>query len=219
MKNIVPFPFGGLRVSLVVLLLGTVPALHAAKDAELAPVLAKPGKLLKEDSFADSALSREWGVAKGEWLVKDGILIAKEKTEDKHAGVCALNLLNHNSIIRFSYRLIGAKALTLSFNHAKGHLFRVSLGAESITLSKDKDKADTSAKPLQLAKVEAPKNGAEWTTIQVEMLGQKVAVTTDSGLKLEGEDAALDVDKTGYRFVISGESAELDGVKIWEHAP
>lgn len=219
MKQIVPSSFGCLRASLVIFLLGTASALHAAKDADLAPVLAKPGKLLKADSFADTALNADWGVAKGEWLVKDGILIAKEKPEDKHAGVCALSLPNRNSIIRFSYRLTGAKALTLSFNHAKGHLFRVSLGAESITLSKDKDKSDASAKPLQLAKVEAPKNGAEWTTIQVEMLGKKVAVTTDSGLKLEGEDAALDVDKTGYRFVISGESAELDGVKIWEHAP
>jgi len=193
--------------------------MYAAKDAELAPVLAKPGKLLKEDAFGAAALSGEWSVAKGEWAVKDGVLIAREKPEDKHAGVCALNLPNRNSIIRFSYRLTGAKALTLSFNHAKGHLFRVSLGADSITLSKDKDKSDAAGKPLQLAKAEAPKNGAEWTTIQVEMLGQKVAVTTDSGLKLEGADTALDVEKTGYRFVISGESAELDGVKIWEHAP
>ena len=55
--------------------------------------------------------------------------------------------------------------------------------------------------------------------MQVEVKGAKVAVQTDNGVKIKGSNPALDVDKTGYRFVMKGESLSLDDVKVWNVAP
>ena len=51
--------------------------------------------------------------------------------------------------------------------------------------------------------------------MQVEMVGNKVVVMTDNGLKVTAENARLDADKPNYRFVMRGESIKIDDVKIW----
>ncbi len=192
---------------------------HAAKEAELATILTKPGKELANDAFKGTALAESWKVAKGDWQVREGALVARELKDDKHAGVCALEVPNKDSIIRFSYRLQGAKSLSLSLNHAKGHLFRVILTANSVVVNKDKDKKDPSSTGGPLGKAELKGEPTEWHTIQVEMLGSQIAVSGDSGLKIQANDPALDVPKTGYRLVIAGESAEVAALRVWEAAP
>jgi hypothetical protein len=197
----------------------SVPHAHAAKDADLPPQLAKPLKQLEKAGFEQSSLPANWKVAKGDWQVRDGVLVAKEKADDKHAGVCAIELPNGDSIIRFSYRLQGAKSLGLSLNHAKGHLFRVNLTESALVVNKDKDKKDSASNVEQLGKADLKGDAAVWRTVQLEMLGSKITVTTDDGVRIEAAHPALDVQKTGYRFVISGESAELDDVQIWAAGP
>ena len=53
----------------------------------------------------------------------------------------------------------------------------------------------------------------------IEIKGEKVTVQTDNGAKVEAGNPALDVDKTGYRFVMTGESVRLDDVKVWDVMP
>lgn len=191
----------------------------AGKGTELKPILAKPGSILAEEAFTGSSLAKTWNVAKGDWQVHDGALVGKEKTEDKHAAVCALAVPNHDSIIRFSFKLDGAKGLSLSYNHAKGHLFRVSVSPTVVTVATDKDKNDANSKSEPIGKAETKFEPGQWYTMQVEVKGQKVAIQIDNGVKIEGSNAALDVDKTGYRFVTTGESLALADVKAWAAAP
>ena len=190
----------------------------AGKSADLKPVLAKPGSVTVDDSFNASALAKPWAIAKGDWQVRDGALTGREKKEDAHAAVLTLGQPNRNSILRFSFKLDGTKGLGLSFNHAKGHLFRVNITADGVTLLKDKDKKDPASKGEQLGKAAGKFEQGEWYTMLVEVQGGKVSVQADNGVKLTGANPALDVDKTGYRFV-TGASVALDDVKAWEAQP
>jgi hypothetical protein len=191
----------------------------AGQGTDLKPILATPAKVTAEDTFTGTALAKTWSTAKGDWQPRDGTLVGKEKPEDKHAAVCALNVPNHDSIIRFSFKLDGARGLSLSYNHPKGHLFRVNVTPTAVTVATDKDKNDPNSKAEPIGKAETKFEPGQWYTMQVEVKGQKVAVQTDSGVKIEGSNPALDVDKTGYRFVTTGESLVLANVKAWDVVP
>lgn len=205
-----------MKSALLIALSLTLPATFAVagKNADLQPKLAKPGKVTVEDHFA--SLSKDWRPAKGAWTVQEGTLVGKEKAEDKHAAVCALNVPNHDSIIRFSFKLDGAKGLSLSYNHAKGHLFRVKVSPGSVSVATDKDKKDPASKAIPLGETKTKFEAGQWYTMQVEVQGQKVVVQTDNGVLIEGTHPSLDVDKPGYRFVTTGESLALADVKAWE---
>jgi len=205
---------------LTTLLVALSPALaFAGKGTDLKPILPPPGKVAAEDSFSAAALGSNWKVAKGDWQVKGGALVGQEIAADKHAAVCALNVPNHNSVIRLSFKLDGSKTLAVSYNHAKGHLFRVNITPGSLVVQTDKDKKDPNSKAEQIGKAEVKFEPGQWYTLQIELKGQKVAVQTDNGVKIEGSHASLDVDKTGYRFVTAGASVALADVKAWEVAP
>ena len=189
-----------------------------AKSANLTPSIAKPGTATVDESFAASELGKLWTVAKGNWKVRDGVLVGSEKKEDSHAAVLTLSQKNHDSIIRFSFKFDGTDNLSLSYNHAGGHLFRVNIAKDGVTVMKDGDKKDTSIKAAQMGKAEAKFEQGKWYTMLVEVQGTKVSVQTDNGVKISAAHDALNVDKTGYRFVVRGASVALADVKAWDIA-
>ena len=126
-----------------------------------------------------------------------------------------LNQPHRDAIVRFSFKLEGAKNFNLSLNHPKGHLFWVAIAEDGLTLSKDKDKKDPASKAVQLGKASGKFETGKWHTLQLETKGGKVLVQADNGAKVEGSHAELDVDKTGYRFVLKGESVRITDVKVW----
>lgn len=188
----------------------------ADKAADLTPVLNQPGKLVVDEKFAGGALPSSWGGVQGDWQVRDGAVVGKEKASDEHAAVLFLNRPHRDAIVRFSFRLDGAKGFNLSLNHLKGHLFRVAVAADGLTLSKDKDKKDPKSKAVQLGKASGKFETGKWHTLLMETKGGKVSVQADNGAKVEGNHPELDVDKTGYRFVVRGESLRLSDVKVWQ---
>ncbi len=190
--------------------------LKAEKGSELKPVLVKPGKVVLEEKFDGSSMPKGWAAAKGDWQVKDGAIVGKEKVEDKHAAVLNIAKPFKNSAVQFSFKRDGAKGLHLSLNHAKGHLFRVVITDAGISLNKDVDKKDPASKAAVLAKAEEKFVPGKWYTVLVEMQDDKVVVQTDNGVKLEGSNPGLAIEKTGYRFVTQGESVLLDDLKAWE---
>lgn len=190
----------------------------AAKDADLKPILGTPGKATVTNALAGDTLDKTWSIGKGDWQVKEGTLTGKEKASDNHPAVCMLGVPNHDSIIRFSFKFDGTDLLALSYNHPKGHLFRVSVSPTGVSVSTDKDKKDPNSKAVSLGKAEAKFETGQWYTLLVEVKGAKVAVQTDNGVKIEGADPSLDVDKTGYRFVTRKESLLIADIKAWEAA-
>ncbi|HTM51994.1 MAG TPA: family 16 glycoside hydrolase [Bryobacteraceae bacterium] len=196
--------------------LGMAALLYGAKGVDLKPALTSPGKLVFEDNFSSGSLAKPWTAAKGEWQVRDGVLTGKEKKEDKHNAVLNLAQPNRNSVIQTSFKLDGAKLFHLSYNHAKGHLFRVIVVPTGISINKDKDVSDPQSKGGVLAKSDTKFEPGKWYTLMVEVQGDKVTVQTDNGVKLSARDAALDRDKINYRFVTAGETLSISGVKVWK---
>ena len=208
-----------LVVLTIVALLFQPSSSHAAKGAELKPALAKPGKLVCEESFAGKELPKRFTANKGDWQIKDGALTGKEKKEDEHAAVLTLAEPNRNSLIQFSFKLDGASGFNLSLNHAKGHLFRIPITSDGLSILRDKDKKDPNSKGETLGKAEGKFASGQWHTLLVEIKGDKVCVQADNGVKLEASHKELDVDKTGYRFVTRGQTLLLDDLKVWQAAP
>ena len=187
----------------------------AGKNTPLQPTLSKLGTVLAEDAFDAPQLAATWTHPKGDWQIVDGALVGKEKAEDKHAGVLALNKSIHDTIVAFSLKLDGAKGMDLSFNHPKGHLFRLVVSPEGFIIRTDGEKGNAEVKPVELARASAKFEPGKWVSFLVEVKGSKVAVQTDNGGMAEGTHPSLDVDKTGYRFVVRGESIGLDDFKAW----
>ena len=187
----------------------------AEKAADLKPLLNQPGKLVVDEKFAGDALPGSWGGVQGDWQVRDGAVVGKEKAADEHPAVLFLNQPHRDAIVRFSFKLDGAKGFNLSFNQLKGHLFRVTVAADGLALSKDKDKQDPKSKVVQLGKAAGKFEAGKWHTLLLETKGGKVSVQADNGAKVEGSHPELDVDKTGYRFIVRGESLRLSDVKVW----
>lgn len=189
---------------------------YAAKNAALTPILAKPGKTVFEQNFDSGSLDKPWAVAKGDWQIVDGAIVGREKAEDKHAGVLSLALPNKDSIVSFSIKLDGAKGADLSFNHAKGHLFRLGIAPDGLTLRTDADKKDKSIKSVALGKAGVKFEPGQWVTLLVEVKGNQIAVQTDNGAKIAGSDSRVSTAKVNYRFVVKGAAVAIDDLKISE---
>ncbi len=218
--------------------------IFAAKDADLKPLSAKPAKVIAEDVFASEKLTETWKVAKGTAAVKDGALSLAFKEEDHHPAVLMLGVPNHNSIIKFSFKMEdAAKGFSLSYNSDKGHLFRVLVTGEGFIVVKDaeKDKSANKAKGAKQGKDAPPpaptaaaapkgKGKANVKEASIAKAEGKIAAgewhtmlvevqgtkvaVQIDSVKGEGSHAEIDVEKNGYRFVTAS-SLTLDDVKAW----
>jgi len=168
------------------------------------------------DEFDRAELGSKWSVAKGSWTIVDGAIVAKELKSDMHAAVLSFNHPNHNSVVEFSFMLDGNKSFNLSFNKARGHLFRVAVAPDRIAVTLDKDKKDPDSKAQRLAATKATFEPGKWYTLRVTVDGETVTVTTDNGVKLTAQHADINQPKPNYRFVMTGESLKLDNLKIWD---
>src|SRR5262245_23182696 len=65
-------------------------ACRAEKNADLKPTLIPAATASVKESFDASVLPANWRVNKGDWQVKDGTIVGKEKAEDMHAAVLTL---------------------------------------------------------------------------------------------------------------------------------
>ena len=190
--------------------------LMAEKNAELTPVLVKLGKPSQSDSFDSKSLSKQWAANKGEWKIDDGVLVGKELASDKHAAVMTWKLPNRNSVIRCSFQLKDTNFFHVSLNFEKGHLFRIMINQSGMILRTDKNNRKAKNKPVTLAQVKGKIEPGKWYTLQLEMQGEKVVAQIDNGMKVEGHHPSLDADKTGYRFVMKGDSLLLDDMTAWK---
>ncbi len=188
----------------------------AEKNAEIAPKLAKLQSPTVTETF-DSPLSKVMSGVKGEWTVADGVLVGKELASDKHAAVLNYQKSNRNSVVRFSFKLDGeTNGFNFSLNHAKGHLFRVTVTPNGMSVNLDKDKNDPASKAVAMGSAKAKFEQGVWYTMQIEMIGDRAVAQVDNGASVEVSSPAIDVEKPNYRFVTKGDSLSLDDLHIWE---
>jgi len=207
-----------LTASLVTSLLLAAPG-RAEKDADLQLLISRAGKPLLQERFDGSKLPKSWVANKGEFQAREGVIAGWEKKEDNHAAVLTLQKPFKNAILRFSFKRDGVTGFNVSLNHAKGHLFRILINDDALTINKDKDKKDPNSRPEVLGKADGKFPSGQWQTLQIEIVGNRVAVQADNGTKLDVRHPALDVEKTGYRFVMKGSTLLLDDVNVWEVQP
>jgi hypothetical protein len=162
-------------------------------------------------AFETAALPEGWTAAKGDFSVVDGVLVGKELAADKHPAVLAIPDPHKSSSISFKVKFDGAKGFSLSYNYAKGHLFRVNFDQAGLVLMLDKDKKDPASKQVVLAKNDLKPVAGEWVEMTCKVEGEKVVVTC-GGVTLEGSDPKVSAEKDGYRFVVKGESISFDDV-------
>ena len=205
------------RLCLAVLfLMPCSPTILADKNTMLQPQISEPGNAATQLTF-DQALDTSFVPVKGEWKIVDGCVTGKELAADKHAAVLNYQKKNRNSVVRFSFKLDGTTTgFHFSLNHAGGHLYRVIVTPQGVTINLDKNKKEAASRAQMLARAAGNFEQGKWYTMQVEMLGEKVAVQTDNGLAIQASHPTLDTDKPNYRFVMKGESLSIDDLQVWQ---
>jgi glycerophosphoryl diester phosphodiesterase len=172
---------------------------------------AVAGEPVLKSDFSASTLPEGWAAMKGEWKVVDGTLVGGELASDKHAAVFSIPDPHANSTLRFRVRIDGAKGFHLSYNHPKGHLFRIRYADGVASLATDKDKKDPASKGEVLATATVNAKPGEWIGVTCEVQGDQVKVNF-GGATLSGTHESLAKEKTGYRFVVQGASVVFDDV-------
>jgi hypothetical protein len=177
------------------------------------PALSDRGKLLFSDEF--NGTTPGWVAPKGAWEVANGALKGAERPDDHHAAVRRHPLQYHDAIFEFAFRFDGAKALHLSINNKDGHVCRLVMTPTSMTLQTDKP-AKLDVKPEKLATVNTTIAPGEWHKVVVEVRGKRMTAQLDGKQAITGENARVDVEKGDFGFPVSGVSASIDYVRVYE---
>jgi hypothetical protein len=197
------------------------PAARAADSdtaAEKATVMTVRGKVLFRDALSEP-LGSGWVTAKGKWEVVNGAIQGTEVPSDQHAAAARHPLKFRNAVIQYSFKLDGAKATSLSLNDAKGHVCRVVITPQDVSVRKDDhDKTGPDkAALIQLRKVAI--EPGRWHTLLVEMQGPEMLARIDDETVAFGSNAGVDVEKTNFGLIVSGASVSLKNLMIWEAEP
>ncbi len=191
-------------------------AADPAAPAAPQTVMLIPGKLLLNDPLG-TAFSSDWKVAKGRWEAVDGAMRGAEIKEDMHGAVARRNLELKDAVIAFSFKLDGTKMISLSLNGAKGHISRVRIAPNGVTVQKDDQdgkKGDDKAAVLNTAAVTI--EPGKWHTMVVELRGADILATLDGKQTAFGSHPTIAAAKANFGLTVAGESASFKDFKVWE---
>ncbi|MDF1656556.1 MAG: hypothetical protein P1U58_03020 [Verrucomicrobiales bacterium] len=174
-------------------------------------VFSVQGEEPKVEDFSSGQIPQAWKGMKGAWAISDGAMSGKELAADNHGAVFMIPDPHTDSSFSCRFQVNGAKGFGLSYNHEKGHLFRVRINAAGVQLSLDKDKKDPTSKPISFGKVDVEIEPGEWYDLTCTVKGDTVTVEC-AGEELSGTHEKLKMGKTGYRFTVAGESVLVDDI-------
>jgi hypothetical protein len=191
-----------------------------AADASAEPktLLAERGKLLFSDDLS-AAPSKEWRAAKGKWEAVDGAWRGEEVPADMHPGVIRHALKFQNAIFQYSFKLDGAKQITLSINDEKEHVCRVLIRPNGFTVQKDDHDHEGPDKGVVFQTITTPVKAGEWHTLVVEILGQEMLASLDGAKVGFGSHELIGAQKANFGFTINGQSASFKNLRVWEALP
>ena len=182
-------------------------------------LMTTPGKVLLSEPLA-AGLGMKFKAAKGKWEAVDGATRGAELKADMHGAAARISADMKDVVIQFSFRLDGAKGISLSLNAAKGHLCRLQISPTEFSVRKDKqDKNNAADKGVVLDTKQASIKPGEWHTMTVELRGADMLATLDGRETAYGSHDAIDKAKANLGFTVSGESASFKNLTVWEAAP
>jgi len=199
-----------------------LPFASAAEEPKATPepklLMTERGKVIFEDPLTKPFDSR-WKAGKGKWEIVDGVMKGVEVKDDMHGAVVRTNVPFTNAIIRYDFKLDGAKQTSLSINDSKGHVCRVLIRADALIVQKDDSDGKTGPdKAVQLHLLKA-KIDTGWHTVQIELCGKELLASLDGKEVAFGEHETLDRPKTNIGLTVAGESVYFRNLKVWEATP
>ena len=198
---------------------------HAADLQVPSTLMNEVGKVLLADDFSSPTLDARWTQPKGQWRIVDGALKGLEIEAQKYAGHTKTQFtFGRSSVIRYRFKMAGAKKTGINIDGAKGHLCRVIIEPHGFIVQKNGSSTDPSdpARLLDAAAFNFKPN--EWYVLTVEFNGDTVLAWIDEQHYVLGADPKLDQDKASFALVCRGVEAKdeamfFDDVKVWEAAP
>ena len=189
----------------------------APKDAPVTWML-KPGRALLSDDL-NQPFGKEWIDGKGKWEVVDGAHAATPKLPaDDHGAVKRRLVRFDTGVIAFSFKLDGAKTISLSLNATKGHICRVLITPVGFSIVKDKDKI-TSAKKVVVDICKVAVTPKEWHTMVIEVQGKELIARLDNKYVAYGGHKDIAVVKGNVGLTVAGESASFKNLRVYEGTP
>lgn len=187
-----------------------------AADEIKAPTTTKlaAGKVLFVDPL-NTALNGSWKVAKGKWELSEGAIKGSELKSDMHGAVARHDVAFKDGIIEFSFRLDGAKSISLSMNTNKGHICRLAVRPTGFSVVKDAQDKKAGDKAAVLGTCDVAIKPGEWHTMVLELAGDEMLATMDGKHKASGSNAAVNKEKANLGFTVAGETASFKGLKVW----
>ena len=197
----------------LILIYATLDAGAQPKDAPPTLMLT-PSKLLVSEDL-NQPFGKEWFAKPGKWEVVDGVLRGAERAEDMHGAVRRREVRFTSAVVQFSFRLEGAKAISLSMNAEKGHVCRVRILETGFTVQRDKDK-EKNEKPVVLDQRDVKIAPKEWHTMIVEMSGKDMLAKLDGKHIAFGSHDGLMTPKASVGFTVQGSSASFKNLRVYE---
>jgi hypothetical protein len=181
-------------------------------------LLCERGNLLIADDL-DRPLVADWKPNRGTWAIVDGALRGAERAEDKHAAVLRRRLQGHDLVYQFSFKFDGASRIGFNVDDPKGHCCLAAITPEGLSVIRATHGDDKNDKRVHLdAKPLALKPGT-WHSLVVEVQGPNVLASVDDSAVAFGAHAAIDVDKASFAISVSGVSASIKNLRVWEATP
>jgi hypothetical protein len=186
--------------------------------SEKPTVMTVRGKVLFRGDLGQS-FAGGWVAAKGDWKGVDGAMQGAERPADHHAAAARHRLTFRNAVIQYSFKLDGAKATSLSLNDAKGHVCRVVVTAQELSVRKDDHDKTGPDKAAVLKTRKVALEPGRWHTLLVELQGPEMLARIDDETVALGSHPALDVEKTNFGLIVSGASVSFKHLAIWDAQP
>lgn len=195
-----------------------------APAADLAPQLGTLGDKLMEETFSGAEVPKGWHNNTGSLRVAGGVLLAAEKSADKHIGAFRHPLPVQDCAVQIDFKLGGARVINLGFDPAagelkkKGHLLSVVISKTGWSIIEHNDKANPESKTQTHAKAATPFDPATTYTLLLECKGNDVVAQVAGKEPLKATAPDFHVKKPGLVFRMGGpdgQEAAFDNVKVW----
>lgn len=176
-----------------------------------------------EDSFDRGELGKEWHINTGEWTIVDGVLRAREISDEKHSAAARRIVETSNAVYELKFRFTGdGKAFHFGFDPArgelkkKGHLFSVIITPASWKIMKHVDKNRREEDPNEtLAETRTEFERNKWYTLRVTTWHAYVTARIEGKEPLKASHETFGVRKPTLVFRCLGDGVEIDDVRVW----
>jgi len=183
-------------------------------SAEEKAMLAVPGTVVYESKL-DAAPGEPWKAAKGAWEVVGGVWRGSEKPEDKHGAVNRLPNKLGDFVVEYEFKFEGAKSTSFSINSPKGHMARILMSPQSVTIQKDDSDHEGPDKAVIFARFATELTAGTWHKVRMEMVGDTMLGKVDD-LVAWGSHDFFKQDRMAPGFTVGGQSVDFRNIKISE---